>query len=149
MNLKANELRMGNAIMSKAGIVTVSSMIDASDGYYIGMSEYLCSSNIIEFTGIPLTEEWLLRLGFRKLEPVNGDTYRILTQYSLNNGDFVVERVYLGFNIYHVAGMFCNLKKNSATTHSIIPHGNLKSVHQLQNLYFALTGLELTLTDKS
>lgn len=69
---------------------------------------------------IQLTEEWLIRFGFEKLIP-NGSVYKL--------GDFHIQDFSpLGF--YECAN-----------------HIKIEYVHQLQNLYFALTGEELKLTE--
>ena len=65
---------------------------------------------------IPLTEEWLVEFGFEKA--LNG-WWSDNEIWSYNDGKF-----YLGANTYL---------------------SNVKYVHQLQNLYFALTNEELTL----
>jgi hypothetical protein len=69
------------------------------------------------WSAIPLTEQWLIDFGFKK-----HITMDIYPTYSLNNvnvNDGVVYIVGFGFVNY------------------------IKHVHQLQNLYFALTGIEL------
>jgi len=79
-----------------------------------------------DFEPIPLTEDWLVRLGFEKpAHSWNGDKFHLSEwdSYPLN---------------WCVA-----MNKNGAVLVE-----KLKYVHQLQNLYFALTGTELTLTDK-
>ena len=69
---------------------------------------------------IPLTEEWLLKFGFKK---------------NLNSNDI----------IYYILAGEClleyNLTHNFADIDLFI---DIKYVHQLQNLYFALTNEELT-----
>lgn len=75
---------------------------------------------------IPLTEEWLVRFGFR-----------------------FVERDYEGYNQF-IKDSFESIyitEKNEFRYSSYKPCGytDLKYVHQLQNLYFALTGEELTI----
>jgi hypothetical protein len=78
---------------------------------------------------IPLTEEWLLRFGF--------DNW-FGKEYILSNGHF-----YCVFKFYkngRIDTYFCGQNerfKNKDTRF-------IKYVHQLQNLYFALTGEELT-----
>ena len=74
---------------------------------------------------IPLTEEWLLKFGFENCG------------YYYNKNDiriyFVHEREFEGFVFeYGMAESFCKIR----------------FVHNLQNLYFALTGEELTLNEK-
>jgi hypothetical protein len=73
---------------------------------------------------IPLTEEWLLRFGFcgkDHFTDLNLETTNL--KFYCGNGRLTIVELELG---YHV---------------SI----NVKHVHQLQNLYFALIGEELTL----
>ena len=84
------------------------------------------SSTTIEMAQpIPLTEEWLLKFGFSRDPKIGGDRIEF--------------RVYrfdvLTFNTNH--GWWHNLQHLNATP--------LDYVHQLQNLFFALTGEELTL----
>lgn len=83
-------------------------------------------------SGIPINEEWLLRLGFMKYTidiggPGIGEES---DQWSLNGYSFLFdinERLFLsGYNW---------------NTH------HMQYVHQLQNLYFALTGEELTIKE--
>ena len=67
---------------------------------------------------IPLTEEWLLKFGF-KSDPYND-------QYYLD--DFKIE---------------CDKTKGFLDLWVVNCRVDLKTVHQLQNIYFALTGKEL------
>ena len=66
------------------------------------------------FEPIPITEEWLLKCGFVK------DEYEM----------FVFNRKVI-------------YKKNDNTFHFYTCDIEIKHIHQLQNLYFALTGEEL------
>jgi hypothetical protein len=79
-----------------------------------------------DITGIPLTEEWLLKFGFEKSKTFQGWPSMRHTNAGLhliaNNDHFEVLMI----------GSSCII-----TT--------VKYVHQLQNLYFALTGNELTI----
>jgi hypothetical protein len=76
---------------------------------------------------MPITEEWLLKLGFEK-STLDGDNawlnlrYRYLTFSSDESVEF--KKVYLTVSRMDI----------------ICEH-----VHELQNLYFALTGEELTI----
>ena len=80
---------------------------------------------------IPLTEEWLLKFGFKFYEPLSH--YRIVIDdvWYYVNKDFYFS--------------FCNLKADESQH---MPYKKLKYVHQLQNLYFALTGEELTISEQ-
>lgn len=75
------------------------------------------------FHPIPLTEEWLVKLGFERIE----NNWKCL---NLQFATISWERL---------AGLTLSFEKESI----YLPH--IKSVHQLQNLYFALTGQELTI----
>lgn len=72
----------------------------------------------IECEPIPLTEEWLLKFGF---EPLGSSRF-----------DFKI------FTYYLYDGSFYNQSSRLST---------IKYVHQLQNLYFALTGEELKIKE--
>ena len=71
---------------------------------------------------IPLTEEWLVKFGFEYKEMYYQSKYLV----ALNDCFIIAERV---------TGLF----------YVDAPNNELKHVHQLQNLYFALTCKELTL----
>ena len=74
---------------------------------------------------IPLTEEWLVKFGF---ELEDEKIYYHLDSYE----DIYITKTSYSFSIYN-ATHFTNIKQG------------IKHVHQLQNLYFALTNEELTI----
>ena len=113
--MKANELRIGNYILHEPTIddweeiiVTLPSLLQVD----ISPESYC---------GIPLTEEWLLKFGFEKLEHDMASH-----QYLLNGFPEVI--------IYGDAVPYTVINENMI---------DLLFVHSLQNLYFALTGEEL------
>ena len=137
--MKTNDLRIGNYIYgnyygSEDEEKTEKCKVLGIDS--VGFSEYPIWVEGLEETGIetymgfqpiPLTEEWLLKFGFKKL---NDDT-------------FYYTDVKLKIN---------QLKKGSTGYDKYIyfkglPIKPIHSVHQLQNLYFALTGEELTISE--
>lgn len=85
----------------------------------------------IDMDPIPLTEEWLIELGFKK---GNNSFYH-------KNGwlDVSLPTVHYSFDIWRG-----NEDYPTTSDWSEIPL-NVDYVHQLQNLYFALTGKELEL----
>lgn len=117
--MKSSELRIGN-LVNYGGVPSEVSLVDK-------LFFYCESSRVPTFSEgqdrqaqpIPLTEEWLLMFGFEKTSlhylKKNG-----IIIFFLNNNEFC--ECFLG---------------------SIIV--KIKHIHQLQNLYFALTGEELTL----
>lgn len=129
------QLRVGNKVNfqfnpeQRAQEVTVAWVSDDSIGYK-EQHEASYPQSPKSFYGIPLTPEWLERSGFRKdmggggglLEFENG----FICFYDMNNP------------LVGYSGVSDELINGG-------PIHNLNYVHQLQNLYFALTGEELTI----
>jgi len=129
--MKAKELRIGNYILHEPTIddweeiiVTLPSLLQVD----ISPESYC---------GIPLTEEWLLKFGFEK------DTYASTNRWILYNHDE-------GEVLFEISGSDSYGWVRIFTTTNGIEDTDthFKYVHQLQNLYFALTGEELTLKEK-
>ena len=126
--MKASELRIGNLVQHKdtKEITTIYALEHRYKRvYWINSSLY----NNDSLEPIPLTEEWLLKFGF-----VKEDEQDELLDTFMYNKD----------NITRVE--FSNKHKLLYwhDNYTSIYHQKLKHVHQLQNLYFALTGEELT-----
>lgn len=85
---------------------------------------------------IPLTEEWLLKFGFEKIE----SDYRIQIQKddSQGNSDYWI---YVDSGIDNETNKFKVMLVSGEGDWFTTKN---KYVHQLQNLYYALTGEELT-----
>ena len=113
--MRANEFRIGNLIQ-EGKIEQIDNSIDevhySGDGYY--QSTYCCNLN-----PIPLTEEWLLKFGFKRF-PWGLVKDNLLFKDDLKCS-YLILQVGNGFEV------------------------KVKYVHQLQNLYFTLTGEELTI----
>lgn len=95
--------------------------------------------NIIDIEPIPLTVEWVEKFGF-SLTDYETDEDVIIEVYYKEINDNCMYFINLcddGFNEFGFVTSFADVMLNN----------NLKYVHQLQNLYFALTGEELTLKD--
>lgn len=118
--IKANELRIGNLLYKcfyTNGVEDRREIIDVKE---IINDPVHWEAN---YEPISLTEEWLLKFGAEKL---TSRTFRIFN-YVLVYHD--------GEEYYQIGIQFPNSP--------IIHLANIKFVHQLQNLYFALTGEEL------
>lgn len=91
--------------------------------------EFKTNQNIIE--PIQLTEEWLLKFGFEQLnkQPI----------YTIRVGENIDNKIKLGISIDGWFGMCYD-----GLIYQGINDNRIKHVHQLQNLYFALTNEELT-----
>lgn len=104
--MKANELRIGNWVN------------DQGLNLQVGM---INSEIVKSMEPIPLTEEWLIKFGFKRDE-LNGYYYPTWRKFI---------PIYKRGHYYNFNGisLSCN---------------DFEYVHQLQNLYFTLTGEELT-----
>ncbi len=147
--MKANELRMGNLIqdihtrgifsqqyqevyivngIGKDSIVVepeplpLRSLIDQTDKNK--------SLSIFDVEFIPLTEEWLVRFGFELLENEGDIKYFQLGKYGVKMEEEQDFYFYKGEDV-------------------ISTLAEIYFVHQLQNLYFALTGEELPVSANS
>jgi hypothetical protein len=109
--MKVSELRLRNLVFDNlGGILKI-----------IGIKE---ESDLSHLRPIPLTEEWLLKFGF-KVNRQTKEENNIWRCY-WTEGHFEIEQI-IGFFLWD---------NNCYGT-------KIKYVHQLQNLYFALTGEEL------
>ena len=127
--MKANELRIGNIVHSF--YISFNFCVEKICKDSIAVSMDNCGifneRPIREFNGIPITEKWLLKFGFRKDESYHLLTYVKGYEVSMNE-HFSIEK--------RNGGWYCM---------AIAPNLEIEFVHQLQNLYFALTGKELQL----
>lgn len=108
--MNAKELRIGNYIWNTYGFlqtITAEDILDLSN--YSNFKPERCQY----FTPIPLTEEWLLKLGFQKEAP-----YFYLDPLKIHNN-----------TVWYAKELISEI--------------NIHYIHQLQNLYFALTEKEL------
>jgi hypothetical protein len=130
--MKASELRIGNFIYKESEYE-----FENGINQIISVLQFECVStrplnchvkhynvNTSNLKPIPLTEEWLLKFGFEKTEWDNFNSYRLM----IGSNDYAI--------ILYSDG---NCEVGDIITCKI------EYVHQLQNLYFALTGEELTL----
>jgi hypothetical protein len=127
--MKANELRIGNYIGDKDDIAIVES-IDKDGCMVQFINDEKQGFRISEpIKPLPLTEEWLLKFGFEKKE--NGLFTKKL-EYIYNSLKYCEDyKIWIYYN-----------DDNDAACNSI---ADLNFVHELQNLYFALTKKELTM----
>lgn len=120
--MKAEELRIGNLVWTDySGEMLVSAIMDDKKNQYLCLrkNENFPDGRYIigDVSGIPLTEEWLLKFEWQL---VRNKSYYINSYFSISDTRCLY---------YH--GDFTGIV--------------IKHVHQLQNLYFALTGEELTI----
>ena len=121
--MKESELRVGNLFR----FISTNSIESVSDIKTHGLKTPVINNVSIKDTEpIPLTEEWLLRFGFSKKDK---------SSYWYPNKCW--HRYCFGYTKF--GGAYLNLEPEGG----IVPHATCYYVHQLQNLYFALTQKEL------
>jgi len=94
--------------------------------------------SIEHFDSILLTEEWLLKFGFVDIDKGDND----YITYTDSNHDY-----YLQIDVRRKDGKY-SILDNSFDDLRDFALVDIMYVHQLQNLYFALTGKELILQNK-
>lgn len=135
MSIEARDLRIGNLVMAGNSRVLVNGI---HDGFSGGINPYSWSGDgdsgidvDYEFSvlsGVPLTEDWLVKLGFVHR------TAQDISWYSIDgkNGISLSDNK---FNF--ITGNFvCQLVLRE-----------IQYVHELQNLYFSITGKELVIPE--
>lgn len=133
--MEADDLRIGNWVKDiKKGYVSIHGIEPNWEEVWLNYchGSGIYKKRIIEIRPIPLTEELLKKCGFQQ-RPIRNDSYSLCLQE------------------------FC-IYRNEDTCHFELPNEyggtgsyvEIKSLHQLQNLYFALTGeeLEINLSDE-
>jgi hypothetical protein len=145
--MKANELRIGNY---------VNEWWSADKKYHVDKIDIDLLRGIIEdwteCQPIPLTEEWLLKFGFEHLENKSEHfNEQIFLKDVEDNGNIKTITVKILSSGYQPVTKYEVLLTNEYRWgEQLVGRVYWKDdlyVHQLQNLYFALTGEELTLKE--
>lgn len=120
--MKAKDLRIGNLVDTPDGVEEIYSIEEDT------FRAYLYKNTWAEIKPIPLTEEWLLKFGF--------SMGKHSWFYSLDWGDSV-NSFKVAMSISGEGGVVLGI--NDFNCH-------VKHVHELQNLFYALTNKELEIT---
>jgi hypothetical protein len=117
--MKASELRIGN-------LVAYEPTIDDWEEIIVKCGNIIqCEISPDSFTPIPLTEEWLLKFGFKK---------QLDKSFAKNDFSIFLDKRFKT-NLF--------LQENQEDFKWFSYELKVEYIHQLQNLYFALTGEEL------
>ncbi len=122
--MKNTEIRIGNLINRNGLIVTVDEQ-----------TFWDMKNNPEQYNPLPITEEWLIKLGFVVTDDYGDQVYYAVKGYG--NRHFYVcldhEQIAFGLSVFNeITGIFWDDEK-------------LQYIHQLQNLYWCLCSIELCL----
>jgi len=122
--MKAQELRIGNLLQDVDGNIVEVITVYANGNYEVNSKIHQFTiiekdDNLIE--PIPLTEEWLLKFGFEFQKGFINDDY------------------------WHLKNLHLSKRFQPFNQQGALIRYELQYLHQLQNLFFALTGEELEL----
>lgn len=137
--IKLEDLRIGNIINYKGNYSNYKGITPLTKHLFSYLLEVDDEWDLID--PIPLAEEWLLKFGFTKYTWCNDCAFIKLHR----------KHLYLRFFNEKWTCQSRHVKKDKdgyylgENKNEILPVGKLKYVHQLQNLYFGLTGKELKL----
>lgn len=118
--IRANELRIGNYVNITYLLTGKNRVSTIGCQDIVKINDHMLQT--FNYSPIAITKEWLLKFGFIPMHGTNGNHYRLGLHFIMIDGlnDF-----------YFMLGRGMTIE--------------IKYVHQLQNLYFALTQTELTI----
>lgn len=153
MGISAQELRIGNYILDETGVITIIVAIDSERKFWneIIQKEFKATARLImldnfdwntsygcwveKLKPIPLTEEWLLKFGFSDKEYKKGYIGK-----DFKSGGMILDFV--------LSKPFLKGEWNNTYTFDFEGHrfSKMEFVHELQNFYYCLTGVMLSLS---
>ena len=138
--MKAKDLRIGNLVMRENHLVN---KYDKVKNHQIVVDHRDIQACVIapeKFKPIPLTEEWLIKMGFKSAGygcPETG--YKEKFPYKISLGSYSELIIEHDFS-YHI--------KSKVDDHIVcVNNDNVEYVHLLQNLYHSLKREELTINN--
>lgn len=123
--MEAKELRIGNYVTIAHETNSPLARVESITGQFINVFDNQRGYDIDFVLRIPINQEWLIRLGFIHQYGDIWDMPKPCESINYNHGEC---DVYAGERHSYECQMITD---------------SVKHVHQLQNLYFALTGEEL------
>lgn len=129
-----NELRIGNWISLHGKIIQIDGIAMGCINPFWATGEVFDDGFVLDAQPIPLDESWLIRAGFEKhdtewrLCPCAEIQIIVFNEGAYNGVMFYTRTIHTDYT-----PIYCGK--------------HINYIHQLQNLYFALTGTELTFKD--
>ena len=133
LNLKASELRIGNYIKLMFNYEDYEPLQVTLDDL-VGVDKKQA-----DYEPLPLTEDWLYKFGFENIDKGDND----YITYTDPNHDY-----YLQIDVRRKDGKY-SILDNSFDDLRDFSMVDIMYVHQLQNLYFVLTGEELKIKEQN
>ena len=140
--IQGKEIRIGNYLKDRGGkVLRVDCIEHVENGFdtKFGQKMFIEGQEVHPMTEysdyaekIKLTEEWLSKLGFVKFS--TGSWCK-----NLNNDDS-----YLAIDVKYGNGVWLNI--NQEGQENTIKLSHIVNVNELQNIYYALTGVELSVS---
>lgn len=135
------ELRLGNLVMYNNQIVKTT-------GLHYGMFEcgcpddnnWMCTGRISEVHPIELTEELLLKIGFKKEERMSSILYYL--DYEITEDEYIRVR-YVIYNSKSLPLLRITSPSPIISESYELTKRGIKYLHELQNTYYCLTNNEL------
>lgn len=122
--MESKELRIGNLCVRTNKFTNEMLELELTASCILDISANVKMSSFI-YEPIALTEEWLFKFGISSFQDLKVQDYGFLCIETVNDE-----------KVLYIMG-------NDNPTYSSMFKLNVKYVHQLQNIYFALTGQEL------
>ena len=130
-DMKPTELRIGNLVMYNGEVVRVEQITKKKIGYHRHKGETRMNyARLFEIEPIPITEELLLKIGFKKDVDANS-----LYRYAIDNCLFEVR--------LWDSGILIKLENYCEDCVRKVHLPKTPNLHQLQNAYYLATGKEL------
>jgi hypothetical protein len=122
--MKPTELRIGNLVMYNGEVVKVEQITKHKIGYHTKPNETRMNyARLCEIEPIPITEEWLTKIGFVK---------RIYSDKIFAHGEGMLSTVYF------IESTMIDIRTEDNDATILCKH-----LHQLQNAYYLVVGKEL------
>ena len=133
--MDSRELRQGNYVLQTNNVDYDDHDNDFLPDNILTVGKHLFTYDHKDIKPIPLTEEWLLNLGFELNKNKNYINYIIIVEDYYHSVEWDKQETKFRYSD----------DKSNAWCYTI---RHIEYLHQLQNLYFALTNKELTKTNK-